>query len=104
MLMFADPIVVQVAPSGDVEPVNFLPLRTTRTQSGAIPLLNVCELVPPVLVRRRNSTPLDALTIIIACLDPAVKLSRIMTPAFAHGLLFPTSITLALISQGPLAV
>mgnify|MGYP000264913876 CR=1 FL=1 len=49
---------------------------------------DVLALVPPVHVRRWKASPLPALTIIDACFEPAVSVSRIITPAllqFATG-------------------
>ena len=52
MGMLAAPLCVHVVPSGAVYPVMVLPLRTSRTQYGAVgPLVLLLTLLRSVLVR-----------------------------------------------------
>jgi hypothetical protein len=62
---------------------------------------DVWLLRPPVAVRRWNATPLPEVTTIMACREPAVSVSRIMTPAFAHAFVFCRVATRAMISPSP---
>ena len=80
-----------------------LPLRTSLTQYGAVlPVLVVSVLEPPVVVRRWKETPLPGVTTIMACFAFELTLSRIITPALAHGSVFSTLTTRATISALPL--
>ena len=58
---------------------------------------------PPVDVRRWNATPLPVVTTTMACREPAVSVSRIMTPALAHGFVFCRVATRAMISPSPVS-
>src|SRR5215212_6986912 len=102
IVMFVEPSVVQFTPSVECDAVKVLPVRTMRTQRGAVtPGRPVdCELAP-VVVRRWKAKPFVAERIIIACGEPALRLSRIMTPALAHGFVGSTAVTRARISQSP---
>src|SRR5215218_5605085 len=82
MFIVALPISVQVPVSVDWYALKVLPVRVILTQYGAdasAPAVLVD--VPFVLVRRWNASPFAALTNIVACFEPGVSVSRIMTPA-----------------------
>src|SRR5262245_66426737 len=85
----SEPTCVHVVPLVDLEAVIVLPLRTSRTQTGAPDAPPaVCELTPPVATRRWKARPLPGVSAMNACLEPAASVSRIMTPALAHGFVF----------------
>src|SRR4051812_32352363 len=104
MLMVSDPIVVHVVPLLEYDAVMVVPLRVKRTQYGAAPVFCVLVETPPVAVRRWNAIPELLETIIIPCLEPAVRDSRIITPAFAQALVLLTPVTFAVIIPSPLKV
>src|SRR5262245_15503589 len=105
MLMVSLQTVVQVEPSVDEYAVKVLPARTTRTHLGAGPAPPaVFVLIPPVAVRRWKARPFADERSMKACLEFAAKLSRNITPALAHGSVFPMVATRALISPFPLRV
>jgi hypothetical protein len=102
IVMLADPTCVQLDPSGETKPVKVLPERVTRTHLGALPVdPDVLAELPPVEVRRWKALALPAEINMCACFDPAVKVSRIMTPAFAQVSVFSIEATRALISPSP---
>src|SRR5690242_20334196 len=81
--ILAVPMLVQVAPSGDMNAATIEPWRRSRTQYGAeLPDAMVRDVEPPLVVRRWNPTPFDADTNANACAAFASRLARIMTPAF----------------------
>jgi hypothetical protein len=85
MLIVCDPTVVQLTPSADLEPVSVFPLRTRRTQYGAVPREpEVKELLPPVVERQISSGALGMRSM-IACLEPAVRVSRNHHSRFGAG-------------------
>ena len=101
--MVAVPIVVQLTPSAERDAVNVFPLRLTFTQTGtAMPVLVVLVLVPPVDVLRWKETPLEGVPTTIAWVELALRLSRIITPAFAHAFVLVRLPTRAMISVFPL--
>ena len=103
MVMVAVPIVVQDTPSADLDAVNVFPVRFTFTQTGMlIPAAAVLALVPPVVVRLWNETPLLGVATTIACVEFAFKVSRIITPAFAQPFVLVKLFTFAMISVLPL--
>ena len=78
-------------------------MRTNLTQYGAAttdPAVRV--LTPFVATRRSNAEPLPGVITVITWREPAVRLSRNITPAFACGSVFPTLSTRAIISPLPL--
>jgi hypothetical protein len=75
------PIAVQVTPSADREAVTDEPTRSSFSHAGAAPETIVAAVVPPVLVRRWNWTPLLGVTSAKALRAPAASDSRIITPA-----------------------
>src|SRR5215213_5778260 len=104
MFIVALPTAVQLTPSADSKALNIDPLRVTFTQYGAeavAPALLVD--VPFVRVRRWNASPFAALTNIVACLDPGVSVSRIMTPALLHAFWLVTDPTCATIDPSPVS-
>src|SRR3954463_4928762 len=104
MFIVALPINVQFAPSADWYARNVLPDRVTLTQYGApVSAPAVLDDVPLVLVRRWNARPLAALTNIVACFEPAVSVSRIITPALLHAFWFVTEDTRAVIEPSPVS-
>ena len=89
MLIVSDPTSVQLIPSDELYPENEFPLRTTLTQYGATTLTPEVFMVPPPVVSRRwKATPLPGVRTIMAWVELAARLSRIMTPALAQGLVF----------------
>ena len=98
MALLTLPTKVQLVPSGETAPVKIFPVRTRRTQYGAITFGPVVLAVAPsVTVRRTNADPLPGVMAMSACFDPAARLSRNITPAFAHGSVFSTAATRATI-------
>src|SRR5262245_17148393 len=98
------PTCVHVTPSGERYAEKTLPARLMRTHSGAVaapPLVLVFQ--PLVTVRRWNAAPLPGVSTIMACVDVGVRVSRIITPAFAHGLVLLTDPTCAISSPSPLS-
>src|SRR5215471_926655 len=96
---------VQFVPPGEVYAVNVFPIRTRRTQYGAVtagPV--VLELDPLVLVRLWNAAPLPEEINAKPWRDPGVSVSRIITPALAHGSVFCTLTTRARTSPSPFIV
>src|SRR5581483_3064489 len=92
------------APSGELYAKKSEPLRTSRTQYGAATAgPDVCVLSPPVATRRWNATPFPDVTATSACRDPGVSVSRIMTPALAHGSVLCTPVTRATICPSPVS-
>src|ERR1017187_995931 len=103
MVNVALPCCVQFVPSGERYPVNALPLRTSLTQQGALrPVVLLLVVVPPVLERVCQVTPLLGVTAIKAFAALAFRLSRIMTPALDQGSMFCTAATRAMMVQFPL--
>ena len=89
MGIVSEPTRVQVTPSAEMEAVNALPVRTTLTQEGATTPAPVVDVeIPPVATRRWNVAPWPGVTNIDACVEPVASVSRIMTPALAHGFVF----------------
>ena len=81
-----------------------LPTRSSRTQYGAAPLAPVVlTLAPPVAGRRWNASPLLNDTSMNACAAPGSTLSRIITPAFVHMLMFCTVATRATMLPSPVS-
>src|SRR5581483_1675309 len=64
---------------------------------------DVCVLSPPVATRRWNATPFPDVTATSACRDPGVSVSRIMTPALAHGSVLCTPVTRTTICPSPVS-
>ena len=105
MVIVCEPIVVQVVPFDERELVNTFPLRVTFSQYGATnPVVFTWTLAPPVVVRYWNVTPLAGVMKVEACLALELRLSRIITPAFAQGSVVPTFVTWATRLQSPFAV
>ena len=72
------------------------------TQYGAATSAPAVWKLPPPLTRRRwKATPRSGVTTIIACRELFATLSRIMTPALAHGSVFWTETTRATIVASP---
>jgi hypothetical protein len=94
----SEPTTVQFTPSGELDAVNVDPERTRRTQYGATtPAPGVCVVPPPVEARRWNARPFNGVSTIIACLDAAERVSRIITPPLAQASVFwmlPTRATM----------
>ena len=66
-----------------------LPARTIFTQYGATGPRTVVESErAPVESRRWKEMPLPGVRTVVACVEPAARLSRIITPALAHTLVF----------------
>src|SRR5512141_159363 len=96
------PIVVHVVPSVDQRAVNVSPWRASWTHPGAAPAIRpACALEPPVAARYCIATPFAADTTASTCLDPADVVSRNMTPALAHELVFVRLRTRAVIVPSP---
>src|ERR1043166_4672925 len=96
IVMFVEPMVVQLDPSAERDAVKVLPTRCTRTQYGALsPLTVIDEDEAPVLVRHWNETPAPGVTKHEPCVELALSDSRIITPAFAQGSVFCTPVTRA---------
>src|SRR5947208_8895059 len=97
--MLAVPTCVQLDPSDDTKPVNVLPDRVTRIHRGAVAAgPAVLDDEPPVDVRRWKAVAPPAESTMLACFEPAVSVSRIMTPALAQVLVLSIEATRALIS------
>src|SRR5690606_9976719 len=94
---------VHESPSYDRYPSNVCPERMTLTHRGndCEPLAVVVEVDPPIEERLTSSAPPSSSIIMKACLDPAAKLSRIMTPACAEVSVFSMLVILATISPSP---
>src|SRR5688572_7642488 len=92
------PATVHVEPSADQYAVMTWPARVSFTHAGAVPLA-AAPLVeaPPAVTRRWKTIPLPGLTSMNACGEPALSVSRIMTPAFVHASTFCTDATRATI-------
>jgi hypothetical protein len=98
------PMNVQTAPSGDVYAENVSPTRVRRTQYGAVTAGPVVfDVVPPVATRRWNALPLPGVTRTKACVEFGASVSRIITPALAHELVFWRLATWARISPSPVS-
>src|SRR5258705_13770449 len=96
------PIKVQLTPSAKTYALNNVPLRTSFTQRGGpVAPPEVYVVPPPAPVRRSKATPLLGVTSTVACRAPGVRLSRIITPAFAQGSVFCTLATRATICPSP---
>ena len=96
------PTRVHVTPSGETYVVNVFPARVSFTQYGATgPVIGVDVETPPVARRRWKATPLPGVTKIEACVDPAPRVSRIMTPDLAQGSVFCWVATRATIVPSP---
>ena len=70
----------------------------------AVPVQSVLALAPPVVVRYCCEQLLSGVTTIEACLEPASRLSRIMTPALDQASLRVRLSTFAVIEPLPLRV
>src|SRR5262249_6175771 len=98
MLTVSPPTCVHVDPLVELEAVIVAPLRTSLTQTGAPDAApTVCLLAPRVATRGRKARPLRGVSAMKACLEPAASVSRIITPALAHGSVFCTAVTRATI-------
>src|SRR5262245_56449909 len=105
MLIVSVPTSVQLEPFDDAYALNILPLRTIRTQYGALPEPpEVFGLAPPVEARRWNASPLPGLTNIDACFEPGASVSRIMTPALVQGSVLDSVATRAVTVPSPVIV
>jgi hypothetical protein len=82
MVMVSEPMTCHVVPSEETDPVKTEPVRSIFTQRGAAPGILVLTLLPDVVRRRWNDRPLAAETSVNAFRDPALSVSRIITPAF----------------------
>src|SRR6266536_6276783 len=102
IVMLVEPTVVQVEPSEEVNPVNVLPDRLTRTHLGGVALApDMLAEVPPVELRNWKAVAPPAESSMCACLEPPVRVSRIMTPALAQTFVFSMPVTRARISPSP---
>jgi hypothetical protein len=98
------PTCVQVCPSGELEPVNVLPLRTIFTHHGAAVLVSlVSEVVPLLLARTCQVVVLSGAMLMSTFLLPASSESRNITPALARALVFCTDVTRATICPSPVS-
>jgi hypothetical protein len=96
------PTWVQLTPSADSYPVTVDPDRTSLTHRGTADALPaVCNDSPPVTVRRWNATPFSGVTNIDTCRASSANDSRTITPAFAHGCVFPNDATRATSTPSP---
>src|SRR6476469_1238875 len=85
--MVVVPTSTHVEPSLDSYALKVSPLRTSCNHRGGPEVLPaVLTLVPLVASRRWKATPLPADTRIVACFDPASRVSRIIRPPFDHAL------------------
>ena len=82
--MVSRPISFQFAPSLDAELMKTLPARSIFTHHGAPPAVASLLLSPLNSTRRWKAIPLSGVTAVIACLDDASSVSRIITPALAQ--------------------
>ena len=111
VIVWAVPNCVQVLPSGEIEPVKLLPLRSTLTQYGAaIAGAGLSSLVEaPLAVKRRwKLAPLPALVPpgvmgMKAWVEPVSTLWRIITPALAQTLVLTMLSTRATIEPSPVS-
>lgn len=77
---------VHVEPFAERYAVNVQPARTSLTHTGAEPAPPEVELLaPPAAPRHVNDSPWPGVSAPIACREPALRSSRIITPASAHG-------------------
>ena len=84
--------------------VKMFPLRTSLTQYGRDDRRAGVDVeTPPVARRRWNVRPLPGVRNIDACVEPVASVSRIMTPALAHGSVFWMLATRATIVPSPLS-
>ena len=84
-----EPSDAQVVPFDEIYPVKVLPVRTNFNQYGATgPAETALEVVPPVAARYWNVAPLEGLIATNTFLAFASSDSRIISPAFAHPLVF----------------
>ena len=89
-----EPTRVHVLPSDDTKPVIVEPARVSFSHTGAAAALPAMKFVmPPVVERVMNSMPPPGFTSRITCADPAVSVSRSITPAFANVFVFCTLAT-----------
>ncbi len=103
--MLSLPMSVQLVPVVDRYAETVEPLRTKRTQDGAVPAPpTVVALEPSVVTRRWNARPFAGVTATNAFREPAPRVSRIMTPALAHPLVFCSDATCAMISPSPVSI
>src|SRR5262249_39413055 len=97
------PVVTHAAPSGATAAVTVPPRRVSFSHAGAAwvpPAMNV--VAPPATARFMNSIDPFGRTSRTTCADPAVRVSRSITPAFAYMLVFCKLATRATISTSPL--
>ena len=66
-----------------------------------MPAVVVDWLVPPVEGRRWKDAPFAGVMTVIACLEPASRVSRSITPALAQALVFSMEATRATIWPSP---
>jgi hypothetical protein len=103
VMVWVPPICVQFTPSLEIYPVKLFPVRTSLTQYGSAEMLLVAEeVLPPVLVRayKYMEFPGNGSYATKACAEPAVSVSRIMTPASGYVLPWTLS-TRATIEPSP---
>src|SRR5262245_55416836 len=87
-----DPTTVQATPSGEIDPISEFPIRSSLTQYGIGTVAGVpasCVDAAPALPRWTKTVPFPPVTNIPANGDPAVSVSRIMTPCFAPAVVVP---------------
>ena len=104
MLIVSLPTSVQVTPSGETYPLKVLPLRTSFTQYGAVNVAlrmeRSCPGSQPSL-ESRSRVRGNCHECMVAF---AAMVSRIMTPALAHGFVFCSEATRAMIWPLPVSV
>jgi hypothetical protein len=89
MLIVSEPTSVQATPSAELYALKAVPARVIFTQYGATTSTpEVVEVLPPVVTRRWKTMPLPGVSAVIACFELVPRVSRIMTPPLAHGLVF----------------
>ncbi len=71
------------------------------TQCGAVAVIEVEFVLPPVVPRRKNEIFFAGIATTDTCFDVAVSDSRIMMPAFAYRFVFCTEATRAMICPSP---
>jgi hypothetical protein len=90
------PVCIHVVPSVERKPVIVFPDRVMRTQFGIEPLALPPAVEPaPVPLRYWKLNPLEGVSNISTCVEFAASDSLIITPAFAHALVFVNELTLA---------
>src|SRR4051812_36786682 len=96
------PIAIHSEPSADANALTVVPRRSSFSHIGAAAIGPVVlKLRPPWSCRRWNAIPLDGDTSRNACFDPALVVSRSISPAFDQALAFCSDATFAMNTPSP---